>query len=59
LWPVYTDWFGNWPNPTSFPVPNDANLAGAVFYNQFILLDQAANRLGLIVSNGGKATIGY
>jgi hypothetical protein len=58
-WTVYTDWFGKWPNPTRFPLPNDHSLVGAVFYNQVILLDQAANQLGLIVSNGGKATIGY
>jgi hypothetical protein len=40
-------------------VPNDPNLVGAVFYNQFLLLDLQANQLGLIVSNGGKATLGY
>ncbi len=58
-WTVYTDWFGKWPNPTPFPLPIDPNLVGAVFYNQFLLLDRGANQLGLIVSNGGKATIGY
>ncbi|MAE77746.1 MAG: hypothetical protein CMJ85_12865, partial [Planctomycetes bacterium] len=59
LWPVITDWTGKWPNPTPIPVPNDPNLVGAVFYNQFLLLDLQANQLGLIVSNGGKATLGY
>ena len=56
---IATDGFGKWPNPTPIPVPNDAKLVGAVFYNQFLLLDLGANQLGLIVSNGGKATIGY
>ncbi|MAE77151.1 MAG: hypothetical protein CMJ85_09805 [Planctomycetes bacterium] len=56
---IVTDGFGKWPNPTPIPVPNDANLVGAAFYNQVLLLDLQANKLGLIVSNGGKATIGY
>lgn len=39
-------------------VPLDPMLLGAVFYQQALVLDQAANALGLIVSDYGSATIG-
>jgi hypothetical protein len=39
-----------------FAVPN---APGATFYNQAFVLDPTANALGLTVSNGGQATIGF
>lgn len=38
------------------PMPN---LPGAVFFNQAIALDPAANALGLSTSNGGRGTLGF
>jgi hypothetical protein len=35
------------------------NTPGMVFYQQAIVLDLAANPLGLTVSNGGVATIDF
>lgn len=40
-------------------LPNDPNLGGFHFYNQWFCLDAAANALGLTVSNAGDATIGF
>jgi hypothetical protein len=42
-----------------FAVPNAPNAPGASFYNQAFALDPTANALGLTVSNGGQATIGF
>ena len=38
-------------------VPNNIALRGLSFYNQFVVLD-AVNPLGLVLSQGGKGTIG-
>jgi hypothetical protein len=40
------------------PVPNFAALIGALFYNQALVLDTAANAAGLTASNGGRGRIG-
>lgn len=39
-------------------VPNNAALIGARFYPQYAHVDAGANQLGVVVSNGGIATIG-
>ena len=39
-------------------LPNDPALVGAVFYNQFFVVDPPANGLGLAWTNGGAGTIG-
>jgi len=39
-------------------VPNTNNLVGLEIFYQWVVLDQPANLLGLITSNGGKARIG-
>ena len=39
-------------------IPNDNSLSGAVFYQQYIVLDAGANAFGFSFSNGGRATIG-
>ena len=41
-----------------YSIPSNSVFTGLTFYNQFILLDPAANSLGLTTSNGGKALIG-
>jgi hypothetical protein len=41
-----------------FPVPGDASLVSATFYSQFVVLDAAANALGITVSNAGEAIVG-
>lgn len=43
---------------TRFPIPNDATLSGSIFFNQYLVLDAPANALKVVVSNGGKATLG-
>jgi len=40
-------------------MPNVPILAGFPFYNQWFCIDASANALGLTVSNGGAATVGY
>ena len=42
-----------------FPIPADARLAGVEFWQQWIVFDQKANRLGLTLSGPGKALVGY
>jgi len=39
-------------------IPNDPVLPGVVFYNQWFVLNPAANPLGLGASGGGQGTIG-
>ncbi|MCA8969296.1 MAG: S8 family serine peptidase [Planctomycetes bacterium] len=39
-------------------IPSDPKLVGVRFYNQWIVLDKAANSLGIVMSNGGAATVG-
>lgn len=39
-------------------VPQDRNLIGAAFANQWLILDQKANRLGLTLSGHGQGLIG-
>jgi hypothetical protein len=39
-------------------LPNDPTLTGRTFHNQFLILDPAANQLGITVSNGGTGRIG-
>ncbi len=41
-----------------FPIPNQTGLLGVRFYNQWIVVDQAANAFGFAFSNGGVAQIG-
>lgn len=42
----------------SLPIPNVTALLSAHFYNQALVLDLAANPLGLTTSNGAEAVIG-
>ena len=42
-----------------FPIPRDARLAGVEFWQQWIVFDQKANKLGLTLSGPGKALVGY
>ena len=39
------------------PIPINNRLRGFQFYNQWIIFDKAANRLGMVFSNAGHATI--
>ena len=39
-------------------IPANAGLVGLPFYNQWLVLDPAANALQLVFSNGGRARIG-
>lgn len=39
-------------------MPDDASWIGTEFFQQFAVLDLAANALGLAASQGGAATIG-
>jgi hypothetical protein len=39
-------------------IPNDKALISLGFFNQFMILDQPANALGLVFSNGGDGRIG-
>jgi hypothetical protein len=43
----------------SFVVPNDLGYLGLTFYNQGLVLDPAANAVGLVVSNATVSQIGY
>ena len=43
---------------TAFTVPNDAALVGVLFYNQWAIIDAAANGLGVTVSAGGQGKVG-
>jgi hypothetical protein len=43
---------------SNFAIPSNVNLQGLPFYNQWFVLDQAANVLGLTASNGGAGTVG-
>lgn len=42
----------------AIPVPPDRNLISLSIFNQWLVVDLKANALGIIVSNGGKATFG-
>ena len=42
----------------SFTLPNDTKLIGVRFRNQWMIVDQKANGLGVVLSNGGDAQIG-
>ncbi|MCA8972675.1 MAG: hypothetical protein KDC95_23005, partial [Planctomycetes bacterium] len=53
---VATDASGNASLPVS--IPNITSLVNAQYYNQCMVLDAAANSLGLVMTNGGAATIG-
>lgn len=63
---LLTDWFLLIGAPADavgqsavrYTIPNDPNLTGVGFYQQFLVLDPAANGLGLAVSNGGWAITG-
>ena len=39
-------------------IPNNQSLVGLQYYNQWMVVDQAANGLGIVLSNGGAARIG-
>lgn len=58
--PLLTDFNGEWRGPIGgIPIPNQASLVGAGFWNQIVLGDRAANLLGIITTNGGEGIIGY
>ena len=40
-------------------VPNDPALLDAEFFEQFAVLDAAANGFGFVFSNGGAGVVGY
>lgn len=40
------------------PLPSDPFLSGLRFYNQWLVLDASANRIGVTLSNGGAGVIG-
>lgn len=42
----------------SIGIPNNPNLVGMRFYNQWLVLDRAANSLGVVMTNGGTGRIG-
>lgn len=48
----------NGTGSVKFTIPNQNSLLGLRFFNQFFVLDSAANTLGLIWSNGGNGLIG-
>jgi hypothetical protein len=56
LWPLATN--GSGYTSAVLSIPQDMSLALARFYNQFAILDPAANKLGVITTNGGEARIG-
>lgn len=41
-----------------FTLPNTRSLIGIRFFNQWMVVDRAANNLGIVLSNGGEAVIG-
>ena len=41
-----------------FDIPNNIYMLGGRFYNQYLVIDPAANALGVAVSNGGVGVIG-
>ena len=43
----------------TIPIPADGSLLGATFYQQALVFDPTTNALGLTLSNGGTAVIGY
>ena len=43
---------------TMLTVPNDASLVGKSVFNQYVVLDSAANSLGVAVTRAGEASIG-
>jgi hypothetical protein len=42
----------------SIGVPNSAGLVGVVLFHQWAVLDGAANTLGIVTTNAGRATVG-
>jgi len=42
----------------SLAVPNNNSFVGLVIFHQWAVLDVAANTLGIVVSNAGRATVG-
>jgi hypothetical protein len=54
--PVWVDAAGQAVH--SLAIPNDQSLVGGTFWNQFLVVDPAANALGLTFSNGGYGLIG-
>lgn len=40
-------------------LPGNRNLLGVRFYNQWMVIDKQANGLGVVLSNGGDARIGF
>ena len=42
----------------SMPLPNDPKISGAKINSQFIDIDKAANKLGMVFSNGLEVTVG-
>jgi len=49
---------GNGSASVSVPIPNNTAFVGAVYYNQFFVLDPSANNLGLVGSNFGRVLVG-
>lgn len=43
---------------TTLIIPNNSQFVGVQFYNQWMVIDQAANSLGVVLSNGGEAKVG-
>ena len=41
-----------------FTLPNSSSLVGIRYYNQWMVVDKAANGIGVVLSNGGEAQIG-
>jgi hypothetical protein len=50
---------GNGTAVVPVSVPNDPALLDAEFFEQFAVLDLAANSLGFAFSNGGAGVVGY
>ena len=42
----------------TYAIPYYPSLYGAVWHNQYFIFDQSANKLGLVFTNGGTATVG-
>ena len=42
-----------------FVVPNRSELAGAHFFDQFVVTDPTINTLGLVFSNAGAGKVGW
>ena len=42
----------------ALPIPNDASLNGAKFFNQFLVIDPAGGQIGLVLTDAGAGTVG-